>query len=116
MPRTALTIQTPTPDGVAPAFSAANVDGHSLGNSDGATMLYVKNGAAGAVTVTVQTPGTVDGLAIPDRTISVPAGGERLIGRLRPDVYNRPPGGTDEGAIYVDFSAVASVTVAALHG
>lgn len=42
--------------------------------SDERTMLVVRNTTAGAINLTIVTPGTVDGLAIEDRVIAVPAG------------------------------------------
>lgn len=105
MARTDLNVQRVTRDGLAPAYTAANVDGHSISN-DGQPILHVKNGSAGAITVTFVTPRQVDGLAVADLAVSVPAGGERIIGRFPPATFGR--------VVDVDFSAVASVTVAAL--
>lgn len=113
MARTALALQYPTSDGLNPTYSAANADGHSLVN-DGRTVLIVKNASAGSINVTAQTPGTVDGLAVADKVVAVPAGGERHF-KYDPRHYNRPAGGTDPDMVWIDFSAVASVTVAAIH-
>jgi len=52
-----------------------------------------------------------DGLALADLAVAVPAGAERMISLRNVDVYKQPDGFT-----YVDFSAVASVTVAAFEG
>lgn len=112
MPRTALASQTADSDGVTVAFTAANVDGHSISP---ASVLLVDNGSAGAITVTVQTPATQDGLDVAEQTVSVPAGAVSAIGGLSPRTFARPSGATDAGQVYVDFSAVASVTVAALE-
>lgn len=109
MARTNLATQTPTSSGITPAYTAANVDGFAILNS-GKTVLTVKNGNAASINVTVQTPGSIDGLALPDKVIAVPAGGERDIGNLAPNVYNQTT-----GEIYVDFSAVASVTARAVE-
>lgn len=113
MARSALAVQAIVIAGLEPAFTAANVDGHSVQN-DGRTVLYVKNGSVGSVDVTIQTPGAVGGNAIADRVIAVPAGEDRIIGTFAPSVYNRG-GSTDAHSIYVDFSAVTTVTVAALR-
>ena len=114
MARTDLPVQEVPVAGVALSFTAANADGHSISN-DGKTFLYVKNGSGAPINVTLQTPGTVDGLAVADRVVAVPAGGERIISDLRPDAYNRPPTGTDPNEVYVDFSAVTTVSVAAFR-
>ena len=55
-------------------------------------------------TVTVITPGTVDGLAIVDLVVTVAAAKQHLIGPFPPQFYN----GTD-GTMQVLFSAAASV-------
>lgn len=108
MPRTSLAIQAPSSGGLTPNYSAANVDGHSIVNN-GQVMMIVKNASAAAINVTAQTPGIVDGLALPDKVVSVAAGGERHF-RWDPGPYNQA-----DGTVYVDFSAVTSVTVAAFQ-
>lgn len=106
--RTAITAQQVTSAGLAPAFEPANVDGNSYVLRQ-ARALRVKNGSAAAVNVTLPTPGTVDGLAIADRVVAVPAGADMVIGLGRGDVHRQP-----DGTVHVDYSAVASVTVAVL--
>lgn len=108
MARTALAVQQISRAGITPSYSAANADGHSVLNS-GKEFLHVKNGSGSSINVTVQTPGTVDGQAIADRVVAVGAGAEKMIGPFPPDTYNQP--GTN--TLYVDFSAVTTVTVLA---
>lgn len=73
------------------------------------TILIVKNGSASSINVTLVTPGTLNtGDAYPDKVIAVPAGTERWIPVL-PD-YQAPG-----GLAAVNFSATASVTVAAIY-
>jgi hypothetical protein len=68
--------------------------------------LYVKNASGSPITVTIDTPGLVDGLAIANLTVSVPATtGERMIGPFPPGIYNQA-----DGNVYVDWSSVTSVT------
>jgi hypothetical protein len=43
------------------------------------TILHVKNGGVGATTVTIDTPGSVEGLAIANREVAIPAGEDRFI-------------------------------------
>jgi hypothetical protein len=107
MPRTALTNQNVKRTGLTPTYGAANAAGHSFANS-GRELLHVKT-VGTPTTVTIQTPGTVDGLAVAELVISLLANEERLIGPFPPSVYNQAG---DE--VYVDFSAVTAVTVAAL--
>lgn len=111
MPRTDLAQQVIARDGLAPTYEPANADGNAFVNG-GKTFLHVKNGSAGAVTVTIITPITVSGRAVEDDIISIPAGGERMIGSFPPKFFNGS--GVDANKTQVDFSAVASVTAAAV--
>jgi hypothetical protein len=106
MARSALTVQTIVKTGLANALAAANVDGNSFAN-DGNTFLHVKNAGGSPITVTIQTPGTVDDLAVAERTVSVTNATEKMIGPFPPGIYNQ------SGEVYVDYSAVTSVTVGA---
>lgn len=106
--RTALGVQAVTPAGLDAVYTPANVDGHSFGNN-GRRLLHVVNGSAGPVTVTVPTPGTVDGNAIADRAVVVVAGGDMFIGPFS-GAYQQ-----SDGSVHVDYSAAASVTVALLE-
>lgn len=112
MARTALSAQATSTAGLKPTYAAANVDGHMF-TPEAGRVLVVKNGGGSSITVTVQAEVTRDGLALPDRTVTIPASEERLIGPFAPDVY-RQKSGADKGKVYVDFSTVTSVTVALL--
>lgn len=92
--------------GLDPVFAAASAGGDKAITGPGA-YLEVKNGGGSAVTVTLATPGTVDGdLAVADRTVSVPAGGSRKV--ALPHLYRNP----SDGLAAISYSAVTSVTVA----
>jgi hypothetical protein len=88
---------------------AANVDGHAI-EGGGSTQLAVRNASGVSVNVTFQSAATLDGLAVADLVVAVPAGATKLCKRLSPAVYDRPSGAVDAGKVYVDFSAVTSVT------
>jgi len=109
MARTILSVQDIARSGLEPSYEAANADGESVANN-GRVFVHVKNGSGSSVTVTIQTPGTVDGLAVADRTVAIPAAEERMIGVFPPADYNQ-----SDDAVYVDFSAVTTVTVAAIR-
>ena len=73
--------------------------------------LAVKNGSGSSITVTLATPETVDGdLAVADRTVTVPAGGEMSIPIT--DRYRNP----STGRCAITYSAVTTVTVAVFRG
>lgn len=110
MARTALSIQTVVDTGLEAAYTAANVDGHSL-EGTGDVFIHVVNGDAADKTVTIVTGGTFEGKAVVDTTVVVTAGESRFIGPFKPRLYNQP----DTGLVNVNFSAVTSVTVAAFR-
>ena len=94
--------------GTAATYAAAAVAGDSV-RPDDRTFLHVKNASAGAVTVTVVVPGEQFGQPLADVPVSVPAGGERLIGPL----VRSLAGSSD--VVDITYSAVTSVTVAAIR-
>ncbi len=108
MARETIAVQTIGRSGLAPAYAAAHADGGAFGN-DGRTFLHVKNGAT-AVVVTIRIPVKVDGQAVTNPAVTVPATQERMIGPFPPGIYNQP--GSD---IHVDFDDVSNVTVAAVR-
>ena len=110
MARQVMTPQAPTPAGITPTYAAAHVDGHSFRNS-GRSILHVKNGGAGSTNVTIQTPGTADGLAVTDRVVAIPAGQERMISLPQFLIYQQ-----GDGTTWVDISVLTSVTLAVFEG
>lgn len=105
MPRVALTVQQVTRTALTPTMSAADsANGHQFSN-DGNVWLEVTTTGTTA-NLTILTPGTVDGLAIADRVIALPATGSRKIGPFPPDVYNQA-----DGNVYVDLSAQTGITL-----
>jgi hypothetical protein len=95
--------------GSEPVYAAASAGGDKV-TPGPTTFLHVKNGSAGAITCTVATPGTVDGLAVADLAVNIPAGGERLVGPITSGLFRDPA----DGLAAVSWSADASVTFAAL--
>lgn len=105
--------------GLAPVYTAAG-SSPLLNTSDtfkfvntGKEFLHVKKSGAGACTVTIKTPGTVDGLAVSERTVNVPATtGDVMIGPFPPNIYNAPGTNLMEG---VTFSEVTGLTAAVVR-
>jgi hypothetical protein len=108
MPAAARTPQVISRTGLAEAFTAAdNANGETCPNN-GNLFLHVKNTGGGSCTVTVTTPGTVDGLAITDLTVVVPlTTGDRMIGPFPTGTYN-----DSSGNISVAYSTGTGVTAA----
>lgn len=112
MPRTALTVQSTSRDGLTATYSAGDAtNDHEFDNSGQNVVLHVKNGGGSGITVTIVTPGTVDGLAIADKAVSVGAGVEMFIGPFNNSQYGS---GTNSRSVYFDLDTDTSVTLAAL--
>lgn len=106
-----LNIQTITAAGLNPSYTAAAGGGDKVSLGAPNTFLHVKNGGGSSVTVTVTTQNNAyKGLTVPDRTVTVPASGERLIGPLDAALHSDV-----NGQASVGYSAVTSVTVAAFR-
>lgn len=77
--------------------------------NDGKTFLHFKKSGATDCTVTVATQNTVDGLAITDLTVTVPATtGDIMIGPFPREVYNN-----SDGELTFTLSNITGLTVAA---
>ena len=97
----------PTAGGSTPANAVA---GHDVSadeffwDNSGRDVLVVRNrDAANAATVTIETPVTPGGLALADRTVSVPANSVRVIGPFDRAIYNAQSG-THVNRAKVSFS------------
>lgn len=110
MARASLSVQVITPDGLEPAFVAANTDGVSVQNN-GNMYLEVVNGHTSAThTATIDHPGTIDGLVVANRTVAVPPAKTRKIGPFTAR-YNQL--GTTY--INVDFDSVTGLSIGAFR-
>jgi hypothetical protein len=111
MPQTALTVQEIPHGGAAESFVAAAAAG--TGNKfpcDGKTWLHVK-GTGTQKILTIQTPGTVDGLAVAERTITIPATtGDILVPPLPPSQYAQA-----DNMLYIDLDLATAITYCAFR-
>lgn len=116
MARTALAVQKFSDTGLKPTYTNANADGHAVPNEVG-MFLYVVNAGGAPINVTIQTPKTERGLAVDDQVVQVVNGttNGKFIGPFPPELFNQLPSSADAGSVYVDFSAVTSVTIAAVR-
>ncbi|NUS17090.1 MAG: hypothetical protein HOY69_37805 [Streptomyces sp.] len=106
-----LPIQTVKASGISPTFGAAAAGGDKVPLNAPNTWLHVKNGGGSTVTVTITTQNSAyKGLTIPDRTVTVAASGEQLIGPLDPTLH-----ADINTQASIGYSAVTSVTVAAFR-
>jgi hypothetical protein len=101
-----LTVQEISRSGLNPSYDSAAAGGDEVPN-DEITFLHIKNGSGSSIDVTIQTPGTVDGLAITDRTVAVPASAERMIGPFPAAYYS--------STLTISYSDTTSLTIAAIR-
>jgi len=103
-----LTIQETTIAGITPTWTSAAEAGDEFLNT-GDCYCEVKNGSGSGITVTVATPGKVEGLEIEDPTVAVVATtGVKRFGPFDPSICNN-----SSGRVAITYSAHASVTVGA---
>ena len=81
------------------ALVAANAGGDTVKRGD-SNFLVVSNPTAGAINLTIDTPGTTHGLAIADLVIAVAAGAEVLV-PIADSVYVHP----NDQLIHLAYSA-----------
>ena len=105
MPTTDIPVTDVTRNGVDHGADATEIAGdiandHSMSNT-GKEFISVRNSGASVRTVTLVTPGTVDGEAIADRTVSIAASATgKLIGPFPVAIYNNV-GAVDKNKITV---------------
>jgi hypothetical protein len=96
---------------LTPTFVSANIGGDTFVN-DGRVLLYVKNGDASPMVVTITTPLSLrGGIAVDDPETTVPATDEEVLGPFDPTIFNAPDG----SGVAVEYSADTSVTVAVIR-
>lgn len=109
MARTSLTVQEIAKTGLTPSYAAIDQVNGNLFLNDGKTFVHCKNGDASGHTLTFTTPGSVDGWAITNPTVVVPAGSEEMIGPFATHIFNNSDG------VYVDIEDGTSVTIAVIR-
>lgn len=107
---TELTVQKISLSGTAPTFVAAASAGNFFRNS-GFSFLHVKNGGGSAITVTIDSAILCSHGFDHDVQVSVPGGGERLIGVFPKIRFDKEINGVS-GRVGITYSSVTSVTVA----
>ncbi len=105
----ALTTQRIVGSGLGPTYTGAAAGGDTI-EPGPRNFLHVKNGGAGAVTVTIDAVRQCDQGFDHDLVVSVPAGADRMIGPVDASRFAR----ASDGRAAVTYSGVTSVTVAAL--
>ncbi len=114
MARALLTVQPVVPTGMWPTLTAASVSGNMFTNSERGTFVLIRNGHTAAVSVTIPSTFSRDGLVLAARVVSVPAGADRLIGPVLGENHNQLSG-VDTGNTYIDYSLVTAISVAVMR-
>lgn len=105
-----VTAQNPGTAGAAPTMNSASGGGDKV--SPGVRLLVV-NGGSTSSTLTIATPLTVDGLALADRTVTVPNGtfpANAKFVDVPASLYQQP----SDGLCHLSWSTTTSVTFASL--
>ena len=105
---TLLTAQTISRTGLEVEYAACAAGGNEFVNT-GVEFIHIKNAAVAEQTVTFATPATVDGLAVADRAVAIPASEERMIGPFPASVYN-----DGNSKVQMTFDAVVTLTIAVI--
>lgn len=110
MARTVLEAQQAGPAGLAPITVTPSTDGVVFANNVNA-LLMVTNGSASSITVTPRIGRQVLGKSVTSDPVTVAAGATKFFGPFTDD-WEQPGG---KAQIFVDFSAVTTVTVALIQ-
>lgn len=107
-----LTNQIVNRAGILPTYAAATGGGDAMVCSND-SMLHIKNGGGGSITVTLAVPSTTSAwpnASYGNVTVTVPNGSERMIGPVTPGLFQDPV----TALCTITYSGVTSVTVASL--
>lgn len=110
MARLTPTVVRASQAGTAVTMAAPTAEGDAI--PPGAALL-VTNANASPLTITVDTPGTVGGLAIGQGSVTIPNATTRLVGPFREEHFRQTTGAT-EGLVHLDYSIQASITRAVI--
>ena len=105
-----LTVTNITLSGGTPSFVSADSEGDLFANTSGTTMFHVKNTDSSPHVVTFDCQQPCNYGYDHDVELSVPAGGERIIGPFAKYRWNDA-----DGKVHADYDGVTGVTVAAYN-
>ena len=112
MPRTAITIQTPTTTFITPTYGAADsANGNSVTLTGSGLLLHVKNTNASTRTLTLTTTNTIDGFAVTSPTYIIPiTTGDKMIALNSAELSRLAV----SGVLQLDWTADTGVTIAVI--
>jgi len=112
MPRTAITIQTPTTAFITPTYGAADqANGNSVATTGSGLLLHVKNTNGATRTLTLTTTNTSNGFALTSPTYVIPlTTGDKMIALSSAEVGAL----AIAGVLQLDWTADTGVTIAVI--
>ncbi len=112
MPRTSLTILTPTTTSVAPTYTTVdNTNGNAITTTGSGLLLHVKNTNAATRTLTITTTNTREGFAITSPTFTIAATtGDHMIALNSNEVSTLAVA----GVLQLDWSASTNTSIAVI--
>ncbi|KKK48334.1 hypothetical protein LCGC14_3146150 [marine sediment metagenome] len=105
MPRVTITPSQLIVGGVAFSPVAVETDGNAFPNT-GNQLFYIKNSNAGTIVVTIQTPLTIEGIAVAEITKSILTTEEFVFGTFSTHIFNQ-----SNGEVWIDYDVATSVTI-----
>jgi hypothetical protein len=113
MPRTSLTVLTPTTTSVAPTYTTVdNTNGNAVTWPGAGLLLHVKNTNAATRTLTLTTTNTVDGMAITSPTYTIAATtGDHMIALSSAEIARLAV----SGILQLDWSASTNTSIAVIQ-
>lgn len=102
-------VQTVSRAGTTGAYASASGGGDKF-EPGRDVFLHVKNGSGSSITATVVSSAELDGLAVADVAVAVPAGAERFIGPFPGHLFED----ATDGLVHVTWSATTTVTFAVI--
>ncbi len=111
--RAGVTLTTASVDGITHALietggTACDVAGDSFANT-GLEVAIFTNGSGSPINVTFVTQNTVDGRAVADRVVAIPAGATKVVGNFPGGIYSDA-----SGLVQMTYSDVTALNVVVL--
>ncbi len=103
-----LTVQDSSFNGLDATYTSINSSDTYLVQNTGSIIVHVDNTDSASEAVTIPTPKTIKGLALEDRTVTVPASEKRFIGPFPVGLFN------DGQDLSITFSNGTSTSVAVI--
>lgn len=108
-----IAVEKVLPGGLTATYTGSlSVSDTYMVKNDGKTILHFKKSAAVIANITIETPVTVDGLAVAERAVAIPATtGDKFLGPFPTRVYNDTSGDLRFASDDIDGLTVAVLRI-----